>query len=205
MPNSTAATAASWFPPPVTSLWPGLARLWLRGEFRGLLTAVAFTLAVNFALITTLVWPQLISRQLPPWLVPATAWIVVVWFWVAGVRAGGELVASIKRANQPADAQSLELFRQAQLEYLKGHWIEAESRLLTLLGRTAGDVEARLLLASVLRRTKRPDEAKKALTQVAELSGSAHWAEEVQREASKIQQLEREQKNETGLPRSKAA
>ncbi|QDU27921.1 hypothetical protein ETAA8_30120 [Anatilimnocola aggregata] len=196
---------ASWFPPPVTSLWPGLARLWLRGEIRGLLTAVAFTLAVNFALITTLVWPQLVSRQLPPWLVPTTAWIVVVWFWVAGMRAGGQLAAAIARANRPADKQSFELYRQAQLEYLKGHLLEAESRLLTLLNRTPGDVEARLLLASVQRRTKRPAEARQSLAQLAELSGSALWSEEVQRELVQVKELERELQLSTGIVKPKAA
>jgi hypothetical protein len=208
--KSSAAVAARTFPPPVSALWPGLAQLWLRGEFRGLLTAVAFAAAVNFALITTFVWPQLVSRDLPPWLVPATAWFAVVWFWVAGCRTGARLASAARRARQPADAQSLELFRLAQLEYLKGHLLEAETHLLTLLGRTAGDVEARLLLASIQRRTKRPAEARQSLAQLAELSGSALWAEEVQRELNKLGPLERELANQADvakpdLPKSKAA
>src|SRR5262245_50023041 len=77
------------------ALWPVLARLWLRGEFVGLVTAVGFATVLNFALITTFVWPQLVSRGLPAWAVPAMAWIVVVWFWVAGLRAGGKLAAAI--------------------------------------------------------------------------------------------------------------
>jgi hypothetical protein len=187
------------------ALWPGLARLWLRGEVRGLLTAVAFSTVLNFALITTFIWPQLVSRQLPPWAVPAMAWIVVVWFWVAGLRAGGALAAAVARANTPGDEESLTQFRQAQLEYLKGHWVEAESQLRRLLARTPGDVEAWLLLASVQRRTERPDEARRSLKALVELSGSAIWAEEVQRELAKIQQLERELRNKTKGPLSQAA
>lgn len=187
------------------ALWPGLARLWLRGEVLGLATAVAFATVLNFALITTFVWPQLVTRQLPPWAVPAMAWIVVVWFWVAGLRAGGALVAAVAHASLPGDAESLALFRLAQLEYLKGHWIEAESQLLKLLTRTPGDVEAWLLLASVQRRTKRPDEARVSLQKLAELNGSAIWAEEVQQEMAKIQTLERELPNKTNPPLSRAA
>lgn len=187
------------------ALWPGLARLWLRGEVLGLVTAVAFATALNFALITTFVWPQLLTRQLPPWAVPAMAWIVVVWFWVAGLRTGGALAAAAARTSIPGDAESLTQFRQAQLEYLKGHWIEAESQLLQLLARTPGDLEARLLLASVQRRMGRADEAKQSLQKLAELNGSVLWADEVQRESVKIQQLQREQLNKTNGPLSRAA
>jgi predicted Zn-dependent protease len=133
------------------------------------------------------------------------AWIVVVWFWVAGLRAGGALAAAVARANTPGDEESLTQFRQAQLEYLKGHWVEAESQLRRLLARTPGDVEAWLLLASVQRRTERPDEARRSLKALVELSGSAIWAEEVQRELAKIQQLERELRNKTKGPLSQAA
>ncbi len=194
----SARTNPSWFPHSVTQLWPGLAPLWLRGEWHGLFTAGAFALVVNFALITTFVWPQLVSRQLPGWAVPSVAWIVVVWFWIAGLRAGGKVAAALARESLPLDAESTALFRQAQLEYLKGHWLEAETGLTTLLTRTPGDVEAWLLLASVQRRTKRAAEARRSLTQLAELSGSAAWGEEVQRELVKIQTLEAQ-------PLSKAA
>jgi hypothetical protein len=203
--GSPAKNAPTWSVGSGVALWPGLARLWLRGEFVGLLTAVGFATVLNFALITTFVWPQLVSRQLPPWAVPGLAWIVVVWFWVTGLRAGGALAASIARASIPGDAESLTLFRQAQLEYLKGHWIEAESQLRQLLARTPGDVEAWLLLASVQRRTGRPDEAKQSLQKLAELNGSVLWADEVQRESVKIQALQREQLNKTNGPLSRAA
>lgn len=133
------------------------------------------------------------------------AWIVVVWFWVAGLRAGGALAAAAARASIPGDAESLTHFRQAQLEYLKGHWIEAESQLRRLLARTPGDVEAWLLLASVQRRTNRLDEARQSLTTLAELNGSILWAEEVQRELAKIQTMQTEQSNKTNGPLSRAA
>lgn len=203
--NPSAKHASGWSFGSGLCLWPGLARLWLRGEFWGLLTAVTFALVLNFALITTFVWPQLVSRQLPPWAVPPMAWFVVVWFWVAGLRAGGRLAGEAARASIPADAESLTLLRLAQLEYLKGHWIEAESRLTELLARTPGDVEAWLLLASVQRRTRRPAEARESLRKLAELNGSAVWADEVERESAKIQHLDREQLTRSTPPTSKAA
>ncbi len=203
--TSSARTSSLWHPHSAAAVWPGLARLWLRGETGGLLTAVAFALLLNLALITTFVWPQLLSRQLPEWLVPAMAWFAVVCFWVAGLRAGIEVVAAMRGATIPADAESTTLLRQAQLDYLKGHLIEAESRLATLLSRTPGDVEAWLLLASVQRRTRRPAEARQSLAKLAELSGSVVWSEEVNRELAKIQSLEREQPTKPATVMSKAA
>jgi hypothetical protein len=203
--TSSARTSSLWQAHSATAVWPGLARLWLRGEVGGLLTAVGFALLLNFALITTFVWPQLLSRQLPEWLVPAMAWFGVVCFWVVGVRAGVEIAAAIARATVPADAESTSLLRQAQLDYLKGHLIEAETRLTSLLSRTPGDVEAWLLLASVQRRSKRPAEARQSLTKLAELSGSIVWSEEVGRELAKIQTQEREQASRPATILSKAA
>jgi hypothetical protein len=40
-------------------LWPGLARLWLRGDLRGLLAAVGFAGLLNAALVATLIWPEI--------------------------------------------------------------------------------------------------------------------------------------------------
>jgi hypothetical protein len=190
--SASARTISPWNTLSAIAIWPGLARLWLRGEVGGLLTAVAFALLLNFALVTTFVWPQLVSRQLPEWLVPAMAWIAVVWFWVVGLRAGVRIAQALAKSQVPADAESTTLLRQAQLDYLKGHLIEAERGLTTLLSRTAGDVEAWLLLASVQRRTRRPAEARQSLAKLAELSGSAVWADDVQQELAKIQVLERE-------------
>lgn len=185
-------TKAPWSGLYLFALWPGLARLWLKGEFAGLVLAVTFAAAVNFALITTFVWPQLLSPQLPAWLTPAAAWIVVVWFWIAGLRAGARLAAEMARKHQPLDAQATQLLRNAQREYVKGHWFEAEAHLQDLLHGSPGDVEAHLLLASIQRRTKRPSEARKTLAELAELPGSGRWAEEVQREQVKLAELERE-------------
>ena len=52
-----------------------------------------------------------------------------------------------------ADPQLDDWFREAQHEYLKGHWIAAETQLTRLLARQPADAEARLLLASLQRRS----------------------------------------------------
>ena len=205
MTSSSARTSSPSYALSATAIWPGLARLWLRGELGGLLTAVAFGLLLNFALITTFVWPQLVSRQVPPWAVPAMAWIAVVWFWGAGLRAGGQVAAKVARDGVPLDAESTAALQQAQLDYLKGHLLEAETGLNSLLARTPGDVCAWLLLASVQRRTRRLEEARQSLARLAELPGSVIWAEEVQRELAAIQKLERELQNKPAIAIPKAA
>jgi hypothetical protein len=57
----------------LTMAWPGRARLWLRGGWTDLGLAVAFAAVLNFALVTTFIWPQLLSRDLPAWEAAITA------------------------------------------------------------------------------------------------------------------------------------
>ena len=85
--------ALSW----MTSLWPGLAPLWLYGRWHGLAAAAAFAGLVNFALITTFVWPQWLSRELPPAATPVLAWVLVLGFWIVGLRGAAGIGPSEAR------------------------------------------------------------------------------------------------------------
>ena len=80
-------------------LWPGLTGVWLRGNGLDLALAVMFAGALDLALVTSLTWPQLFSRELPPWGVPGAAWVLVLWFWVMGWgRARGLLAAEAAKS-----------------------------------------------------------------------------------------------------------
>jgi len=157
-------------------LWPGLAPLWLRGSGRGLAIAAAFGVLLNFALISTFVWPQLLSGS-PPWVVPAAAWILVLWFWIVAARSGARFLIAEAAREQPPDDDRLLV--QAQTEYLKGHLSEAERLLTQLLETDAEDAEARLLLATLCRRGGRTEEAEKHLTELIGSPQAAAWRMEI--------------------------
>ncbi|MDX1945767.1 MAG: hypothetical protein SFU86_10255 [Pirellulaceae bacterium] len=173
----------------ITSLWPGLAPLWLRGQWSGLVVAVAFAASVNFALISTFVWPQWLSRELPPLATPVVAWVLVLGFWIVGLRAGVRELSRPQPSAEP-DPRLDAWFREAQTEYLKGHWIEAETLLSRLLARQPADAEARLLLSSVWRRTKRIEPAKQGLLELKQTPARTKWWLEIETELAQLTELE---------------
>jgi len=191
--------------------WPGLAGLWLHGRWLSLVVAVGFAAAVNAALLTTLVWPRFLSRDLPPWAAPLSAWVLVLWLWTVGWRRGALILACEAAKSLPSDADSDARLCEAQTEYLKGHWLEAESLLVRLLVRRPGDAVARLLLASVYRRSGREELARQQLAELALLPAAAVWREEI---AAELKQLSppqalansrQEQESGPGKPLDRAA
>ncbi|MEX2175175.1 MAG: hypothetical protein WD872_12505 [Pirellulaceae bacterium] len=172
-------------------LWPGLVAAWLRGQFRGLVVAVAFAGVLNLALITTFVWPQGLSAALPTWATPVAVWVLVLGFWIVGVRRNWQDRAGpapgVAESMAAADPQIEADFRAAQAEYLKGHWIEAETLLARLLARRADDVEARLLTAAILRRTGRAAAAQALLTELAGTELAGRWRWEIAAELKRMQ------------------
>lgn len=167
-------------------LWPGLASLWLRGSRRGLAAAVSFGGLFNFSLITTFVWPQLLSRGLAPWVVPAAAWILVLWFWIVAARSTARFLAQEAARQAPPDEDANRLLVQAQTEYLKGHLSQAESLLQDLLATLPGDCEARMLLATLCRRSGRPVDARKHLAELLELPQAYAWRMEIESEQREL-------------------
>jgi hypothetical protein len=156
-------------------LWPGLPQLWWRGDVRALMVAILFAVVLNFGLAATFVWPEMVSPG-----VRATTWLGVLAFWVIATWMGLREVSRLRRlAAQPAQQG---LFVQAQTEYLKGHWLEAETLLREILAVDDRDAEARLMLASLLRHADRAGEALIELN-VLELSEAGRkWASEIARE-----------------------
>jgi hypothetical protein len=156
-------------------LWPGLPQLWWRGDVRALMVAISFAVVLNFGFASTFVWPEMVSPGLR-----ATIWFGVLAFWVIATWMGLREVSRWSRLS--AEPQQQGLFTQAQTEYLKGHWLEAETLLRELLAVDDRDAEARLMLASLLRHADRVGEALVELD-VLELSEAGHkWASEIVRE-----------------------
>ena len=191
--------------------WPGLAGLWLQGRWLSLVVAVGFAAAVNAALIITLVWPRFLSRDLPPWAAPLSAWVLVLWLWTVGWRSGMRVLSREAAKSLGPDAASDTGLGEAQTEYLRGHWLEAESLLVRLLVRRPGDAVARLLLASVYRRSGREELARQQLAELALLPAAAVWREEIAAELKQLSQPQvvtnrgKEQDLGPGTPIARAA
>ena len=172
----------------ILCLWPGLPRLWLRGDWLGLLAAAAFALVVNATLLSTFVWLE--------WLPAAwswAAWSITVGSWtVSAVWAYRRLPALLE---PPNDESVGDLFAQAQSEYLQGDWYRAETLLGRLIRQNADDVDARLMLATLYRHTRRIGEARNQLRRIQRFEWSAKWNEEIRREWKRLERLEADETN----------
>jgi hypothetical protein len=165
----------------------------LDGSWTGLLLAVSFAAVVNLLLLASLVWGELVSAALLRglWLSAGAIWLVAA--CVSGWRRRGSVVES-------AAAESEDLFRTAQSEYLQGNWIAAESVLRRMLEADARDFEARLLLAALLRRTKRYKEARRELGCLERLDRASLWTPEIEHENRWLDQLEEETNSQPNEP-----
>ncbi|MCA9174587.1 MAG: tetratricopeptide repeat protein [Planctomycetales bacterium] len=165
----------------MTCLWPGLPRLWVCGDLGALPVAMTFTVLLNVTIVATFLWPW----QLPLILM-ILLWAAVITIWTSS------FWSTWRRFPEPPKEHATiyeDLFLRAQTEYLRGEHFAAESALGRLLKRRPQDVEARLLLASVYRRTARLDQARKQLRRLAR-TGGAKWALEVSRELQLLDEIE---------------
>ncbi len=167
--------------PYIICLWPGLPRLWIRGDWAALAIAVAFGVALNLVLVSSFVWTEL----LPPsfnrigWLILGTVWLASVF----------QAYRSLPHLREPPRVDDRGLFIQAQAEYLKGHWFEAETLLRQLLRHCSRDVDVLLMLATLYRRTKRYDEAATQLDRLDRLDEACKWRTEIAQERDTLKQL----------------
>jgi len=159
-------------------LWPGLGPVWFRGSGIGLAWACAFAVLFNFSLVTTFVWTEFVSSE-----VNGATWLTAACIWS---------VSAVLSLRRPADALEQEreaLFRTAQREYLKGNWYQAETAVRSLLQHDWRDAESRLLLATLLRHTRRWDEASEQLALLERLEAAHSWQLEITREREQLQEL----------------
>jgi thioredoxin-like negative regulator of GroEL len=93
------------------------------------------------------------------------------------------------RTDSEEDHEHEELFREAQRLYLKGHWLEAEALAAQLIARQPVDVEARLLWASILRRSGQWREARKMLMALRDEAAAGRWQLEIEMDLRQIEEL----------------
>ncbi len=178
-----------------TVLWPGLSRLWLRGQWRGLAIAIGFALLLNGLIITTFLWPRIIGTEHAAVVVNSLGWFVVLCFWGASTWTAWHL---LPRLQPGADVRGDDaLFLEAQHEYLKGNWYGAEQRLQRMLIDSPRDADAHLLLATLYRHTRRYDEARRVLDFLLRIDGGAKWLFEIGEEHRRIV-LQQERETEDG-------
>jgi tetratricopeptide (TPR) repeat protein len=162
--------------------WPGLPALWLRGRWSGLGWALLFSAVLNTALLATFVWPEWLS-----WAMTTTLWIAAGSLCILGYWQS--LTQLPKLLGTTSDPQAEQKLVDAQCAYLQGRYYEAEQALRRLLHLQPDDPEARLLLASVYRRTNRKKEALDALKRLAEAPRGGRWLFEASRLRSAILEM----------------
>ncbi len=174
-------------------LWPGLARSWTRGDWPSLALAITFAAMLNLALVTSFKWPELLGDGFPTliWPILAAVWIV------SAMISHHDLSARQKKQQTAADLSPVPdtLFIQAQREYLKGNWADAETLLNRRLRFRSRDVESRLLLATLLRHRHRFADASVELETLARFDESEPWKFELDRER-KLLQFDQQQLSE---------
>lgn len=165
----------------VTLLWPGLTQLWFSGAWWGLAIGCSFAWLVNLAIVSTFVWTELVG----PWS-RLGVWVLLLLVW------GASLTLSFRQLlfDDPATSAAVaeDLFRRAQREYLSGNWIKAEQLLGQVVQIDGKDVDAQLMLASLLRRTGHLTEAADRLRRLAATDGAQKWLNEIARERQLLEE-----------------
>ena len=176
-------------------LWPGLPRLWRRGDWSALAIACGFAAALNAVLVASWIWPEW-------WPAPVVkvAWPALALAWAAAVWREAHWWQSACRQAQAPKKEDLLL--RAQTEYLKGHWPEAEALLKKQLKSQPGDVDSRLMLAALFRRTKQIVEARRELEKLKRTDGAEKWTLEIYREQRLLTQTKDENQDASAKERS---
>jgi tetratricopeptide (TPR) repeat protein len=159
----------------VSSLWPGLPRLWNRGETYSLAIAILFGVLLNLAILATFYWIE----WWPSFLV-YFAWCSLC-LWSISSWGLSFIIPHAYPRILTADACD-RLLATAQADYLRGEYIEAEASLHKILSAGVEDIEAALLLAAIFRRTGRKRHAIDCLERLERLDGSRKWYAEIENE-----------------------
>lgn len=174
-------------------LWPGLPQMWVAGRWWGFATAVGFGLAAEAWFLSVYVWNEMLSP-------PATraVGIAVLGCWVIGVVANRRWLS--RRRDEAIAGSDGDLFPSALAEYLQGNWFAAEQKCRDLIARRRDDVEARLLLATLLRHVGRTDEARSELDALTKIEAAAKWALEIAHERMRLDEADEDDAAEEENP-----
>jgi hypothetical protein len=162
-------------------LWPGLPQLARDGNWAALAVAVAAAGMLNAVLLGTWFWSDAFA---PALRIIGWGFLGVAWTVSAGYGAWTD-----RRQAASSEKAGGKIFEEALEDYLKGNWFEAERKLNLLLCRDEHDLEARLLMATLLRHTKRFDDATHQLDLLVRLDGAHRWALEIQREGELLKEV----------------
>lgn len=168
--------------PMVLCCWPGLPGLWYRGRWSSLILALAFSMVLNGAILSSFIWTEILFDR----TFPAVAWPFILMFWsltawLAFQNLPDVMAVKTQSVNTVFDNPDT-LFIDARSEYLKGHWQEAEKLLLRQLYQSPRDVESRLMLATLYRHTRQFDDAQQQQQTLAKFDESEVWQNEIIRE-----------------------
>ena len=191
--------------PWIAYTWPGLPWIWQQGSWVGLAIALGAAGLLNLALLAVFGYSELVAPNVRMGL-----WAAVGAVWV--VCAAGSYVGTRRRATQrrkkgrheeTRQVAVLEItndqatFSQATEQYLKGDWFEAERLWRLLLKANPRDIEARLMLATLYRHTKRWDEAAAHLATLERFEGAEAWNLEIRRERELLLESREEASEQT--------
>ena len=164
----------------IVCFWPGLVGAWHRGNTTDLACAVAAAWSLAILLLATFVWPQWLSA-----LVVRGLWLLAFCTWVTTSARNHWHFSRLLQVRKPLEPN--DIFIQAQSDYLAGNWFEAEAKLLEILKNFPRDAESQLLLAGVLRHTRRYRPALRRLAHLDTLDSAAFWHFEIARERELIE------------------
>lgn len=166
-------------------MWPGLPQVCFYGNWFGLVLAIGAAAVLDVLVLVSFGWTELISHSLRN-----TFWVAFVVAWI------GATVWSRNECRRQAAVRSLgpeeDPFGQAVDHYLKGDGYQTEQILEGMLRRNPRDLDARLMLATVLRRDGRLDEATRQLDTLAHFEGADKWELEIQEERDLLAETRRE-------------
>lgn len=157
--------------------------------------AIGFSMLVNLALMTSLIWSELTTSGMR-----TIAWILVglVWALSATASYGWHRDRSGRQQGRETPlADGLEY-------YLQKNWFEAERVFRRLLRRNSRDTDARLMLATLLRHTERFEEAEIQLDRLRRIEGSQKWDLEIEQEQRLLDKVKSD-KEEAGNDAGKDA
>ena len=175
-------------------LWPGLPLIWRHGSWLGLAVAVGFTLLVNLALTSSLIWSELTTSGMR-----IISWVLVFSFWVISAMAAyGWQREQISRSQGERRRKEYEIPLAEGIQYyLQKNWYEAERIFRLLLRRNSRDTDSRLMLAALLRHTERYDEAQIQLDRLRMTEGSQKWDLEIEQEQRLLREARSEEQTST--------
>jgi hypothetical protein len=168
-------------------LWPGLPHIWTRGSWTALGVAIVAAVLICAAIVGSFGWAELIT--------PAKR--NAIWASLAAIWCVAAMVSAVKLRRDPAKSKTggvTSPFARAIDLYLKGDYYQAERELKNLLDQNVRDLEARLMLATLLRHTGRFDEASKQLDQLVCFDGAEKWDLEIQAEREQLDELDKNPK-----------